>query len=160
MQADPETERAVVESLENIFHLYGVGDVDGTMACFVADDDMTLMEPAEHQWWIGRDEVRKGIQLDRDTTEGEIPIRITRRHVSRDGHIAWVNGEMELAISYHGRNLLLEDIRFTAIARDEGGRWLWHTIAIGLMDPEQSPDDPWKEETITERLAAAAARRN
>jgi ketosteroid isomerase-like protein len=155
MRADPDTEREVMASLEEMFHLYGVGDIDGCMARLVADDDVTLMEPANHQFWIGRDAVRAGIQLDYDTTEGEIPIRITTRHVSRSGDVAWVNGELELAINYHGRNIVLEDNRFTAIARKEDGRWLWHTVSIGLMDPEQSPDQPWKDYTITERLAAA-----
>jgi ketosteroid isomerase-like protein len=157
MRADPDTEREVIESLEETFRLYGKGDIDGAMATLVADDDVVLMEPAAHQFWVGRDAVRKAIQLDWDGTEGEIPIRITTRHVARSGDVAWVNGELEVAINYHGRALLLDCNRFTAIARKDDGRWLWHTISILLMDPEQSPDDPWNERTLTERLVGASA---
>jgi len=155
MRADPEAEREIITSLEELFHLYGTGDVDGVMARLVPDDDVTLMEPAAHQFFVGHDAVRRGIELDWDGTEGNIPMRITTRHVSKDGHIAWVNGELEVGINVHGRQLLLDCNRFTAIARNEGGRWLWHTVSILLMDPEQPPDQPWNDRTISERLAAA-----
>lgn len=72
-----------------------------------------------------------------------------------DGHIAWINGELEAAIDYRGRKLLLDCNRFTAIARNEDGKWRWHTISILLMDPEQGEDQPWNERTLPERLAAA-----
>lgn len=155
MRADTDTERDVIESLEELFRLYGTGDLDGAMAGMVGDDDITLMEPGAHQLFVGPAEVRRGIGLDWDGTEGDIPMRITTRNVSRDGHIAWVNGELEVAINRNGRKLLLDCNRFTAIARNEGDKWKWHTISILLMDPEMTSDMPWNDRTITERLAAA-----
>ena len=155
MRADPDSEREITESLEEVFRLYGTGDLDGAMAMMVDDDDVVVMEPAAHQYWVGHEAVRKGIGEDFDATEGDIPMRITRRNVAREGNVGWINGELEAAIDYRGRKLILDCNRFTAIARKDDGKWRWHTISILLMDPEQGEDQPWNERTLPERLAAA-----
>jgi ketosteroid isomerase-like protein len=157
MRADPDSEREILASLDELFRRYGVGDVDGTMELMVPDDDITLIEPGLHQFFLGPAEVRRGIEDDWGATEGEIPIRVTSRHVSRDGHIAWVNGELEILINFKGRKVLLDSNRFTAIARNENGRWLWHTISILITDPEMPADQAWNDRTLLERLTAASA---
>ena len=152
MRADPETERAVLQSLREALDHYGKGDTEAAMRCMVDDDDIVLVEPGPDQFWVGRDEVRRGVQLDYETTEGDIPVRIVPRAVSAAGDVARVSGDAIIQVTYAGRQMIFDDSRFTGIALRQGDRWRWHTLSFGLMNPDMEPGQQWAERSLTEAI--------
>ena len=111
MAIEGASERELIESFEELCRLYGKGDTDGAMALTTNDDDVIVVEPGPYQFWVGSEAVRRNIQLDYETVEGDIPVRVFPRHVSVDGDVGWLVGEMEVGIRYKGHSMLLQDLR-------------------------------------------------
>ena len=147
MKADAQTEAQVLGCLNGMLAAYGSGRVDEAIGYFVDDDDITLIETGPDQWWIGREQVRRGAQLDWETTEGEMPVEFTPRNVAAAGDVAWVNGELRINIRFQGRDLDLE-ARATAILRREGDRWLMHTLHVAVPNREMAPGQQWPERPL------------
>ena len=139
--ADPQA-RSVEESFRRVMDAYGRGRVDEAMSYTASDDDLVVIEPGPHQFWVGRDQVRKGIQLDWDTTEGEMPIELGKMYTTVEGNVAWISGDTKINVNFKGKDLDLRG-RFTAIAKRQNGDWKWHTIHIAAPDPGHSEAEAW-----------------
>ena len=126
------------------------------MQLMSADDDVVLVETGADQRWIGRDEVRRNIQLDYDAVAGDIRSDHVY-HVARHGDTAWLVGELEMAMDFKGRQMRLQDLRFTAIAKRADDGWRWSCLQVGLLDPQKGPDEQWNTWTVHERLGGAVS---
>ena len=145
MKADPQIEREVKQTLEGLMDAYGKGDVNRAMTFVAKDDDITLIEPGADQLYVGQDQVRKTIQFDFETTEGDIPVTFKRTWVSsNNSDVAWVNGELEVNVNYKGQDMALPG-RITGVLTRSDGRWLVHTIHVGAptIGIEQPTGEQW-----------------
>lgn len=144
MGLDAQSTQAVKDSFTKLMAAYSAGKIDEAMSYTVPDDDIVLIEPGPHQIWVGRDKVRQGIQFDWDTTEGEMPLELTKMWVAGEGNVAWISGETKINIRYQGKDIDLSG-RFTAVAKNLNGDWKWHTIHVAAPDFRHAEGGAWPE---------------
>jgi ketosteroid isomerase-like protein len=147
MAVDTRVEQQVNQVFDQLLKAYESGNTDEAMRYMSKDEDVTLIEPGADSISTGQQDVRKSIQADWDATEGDNPVKITRRWVSSDGNVAWLSGEHEISVNYQGKPLTMTG-RFTAIAKQQDGGWKFHTLHFATPFPGRKPGEAWPSEVM------------
>ena len=154
MKPDQQTERELNETFDKIVEAYSQGRVDDAMQYIAQEDDITFIEPGPGQVYVGPAEVRRAMQWDYETTEGDMPVEIRRRWLSQHGDVAWLTAETAINVTVKGQGPLNLEGRVTGVAKRVDGRWLWHSVHIAEPEPFQAPNQAWP----TQQPQTAAAR--
>ncbi len=124
MKADPKTEAAVMNVMNQLIEAYAKRDLDAALALFAPDPDLVTIG-------TGRDEKRIGLaerkaQFERDFAQAEdVSIKLAWHSVSAAGSVAWVAAD---AIVHAKAKASGQEISFparlTAVLEQRGDRWL------------------------------------
>lgn len=103
-------------------------DAEGTLALFVADDDIVMWGSGAEEVALGSAEVGELVRsIAASPQSGSLSFHWRRRLVRIEGDIAWVNAVGEFLEEKAGGGSEAGPYRVTAIFVRRDGAWRWHT---------------------------------
>jgi ketosteroid isomerase-like protein len=117
---------AVWEAFLVLDDAFARGDVDGVLAGFVDDDDLTLWRSAAAEHAVGPEELRRFTEW-MAAMPGSFTIAYSEHRVHVEGDVAWVNAEGTGTWDDGAGTVKEMPHRVTAVFRRVDGRWRCHT---------------------------------
>ncbi len=122
MKADTTTESGVKAAIAALANHYEKRNLDGFMAVFAADNDVTIYGTGVDEKRIGTAEIRAQVSRDWNQTEA-LAMRFGAVAVSSAGNVAWANTDGTLEIGAGGAAMHLP-VRATFVLERRSGAWL------------------------------------
>jgi ketosteroid isomerase-like protein len=123
MEADADTKNAVFGLLETWSRLFAAKDLEGILALFSSDADVTMMGSEDWEMGIGPDRVRA--IYTRLFTRGDSATWEWKWHqVSSSGSIAWLLATGIVSVTKAGVETS-GPYRLSAVFEQKNGRWYW-----------------------------------
>jgi ketosteroid isomerase-like protein len=117
---------AVWTAFLDLDEAFAAGDVDGVVAGFTDDPDLTLWRSAEAEHAVGPDELRSFARWMAGLA-GSFTIDYTEHRVTVDGPVAWVNAAGTATWDDGAGQVKHMPHRVTAVFRLVNGAWRCHT---------------------------------
>ena len=122
MLADPQTRDEVMAVLQRQLAAYQAKDLEGVMACFVADEAVLSYGTNLDQKVRGLQAVRQAFADDFDGFESA-SLSITWSQVCAQGEVAWVAADCEALMRVEGESYRTK-ARATTVLLKRQGQWL------------------------------------
>jgi ketosteroid isomerase-like protein len=143
MQADAQTQAAVMATLEQFKHAYEQRDLQGLLALFAPDSDVVLVGTGADERRVGLAEIRA--QAERDWAQAEaFAVEWGGTWVSAAGPVAWVTAEAVGRVRAGGQEMELP-LRLTVVLEQRGGRWLWMQVHTSVPATGQAEGESYPE---------------
>jgi uncharacterized protein (TIGR02246 family) len=127
MRADPKTEAAVVNIVEQGLEAFTKRDLDAVLAFFAPDPDVIVIGTGGDEKGVGLAEVRNILGRAIGQFE-EASFKFGWHSVSAAGPVAMLAADVTLHVKTSDRQIT-EQIRLTVVLEQRGDRWLviqWH----------------------------------
>ena len=124
--ANMEASEAVWTAFLDLDDAFAAGDVEGVVALFTSDPDLTLWRSAEAEHAVGPDELRAFVAWMAGLA-GTFTIAYTEHRVTVDGPAAWVNAAGTATWDDGAGQVKQMPHRVTAVFRLVDGSWKCHT---------------------------------
>lgn len=122
MKADAATRAEIVETIKGMWKAYGRRDVEGVLAFYAPDADVTVIGSGRDEIYAGPGQARKG--LKRDFTQSEnAKVKLAKMRVSVAGKVAWLAADCLFTAKTVGDEVSMAGI-LTAVFEKRKGRWL------------------------------------
>jgi hypothetical protein len=136
MQADKQTEDAVIAVFHKFYEAYTANDLNKAMATFVRDNDMVFLGDGKDERKVGPLETRA--QMERDLSQAEkISFKDDWHHVSAIGNIAWM--AMDGTLSWIvGETQESAPSRISVVFVKQNGQWLIAQFHFSFIELKQA----------------------
>lgn len=136
MKADPKTEAAVMNVMNQMTEAYAKRDLDALLALWAPDPDVVGIGTGGDEKRIGLAE--RKTQLERDFAQSEaISVELGWSLVSAAGSVAWVAADAIVHTKVSGQEISFPG-RFTAVLEQRSGRWLLMQTHFSMPAREQA----------------------
>ena len=122
MKADPKTEAAVMNVMNQFTEVFAKRDPDALLALFAQDPDVVFIGTGGDEKRIGMAEIKALFERDFAQFE-DASVKIGWHLVSAAGSVAWVVADIIVRAKTGGRETSLQ-ARETAVLEQRGDRWL------------------------------------
>lgn len=123
MQADQNTENAVLAAVRGLSEAYARRDINRLLSLVVLDDDLVMYGTGADEKRIGRAELQ--IQAERDWSQSdEGSFEFGWSSVSCSGSVAWIAADCTANITLQEQAFSIP-LRFTGVLENRGGKWLF-----------------------------------
>ena len=122
MKADPQTEAAVMNVMNQLAEAFAKRDLDNLLALYAPDPDVVVIGTGGDEKCTGLAEIRTVFQRAFAQSEAAF-VKIGWHSVSVAGSVAWVAADIILHVKTSGRQISLQ-ARSTAVLEQRGDKWL------------------------------------
>lgn len=122
MKADPKTEAAVMNVMNQFAEAFSKRDLNASLALLMPDPDVVFIGTGGDEKRIGLAEIKALFERDFAQFE-DASLKLAQPSVSAAGSVAWVVADLILRANTGGREISLQ-ARSTAVLERRGDRWL------------------------------------
>jgi len=122
VKADPKTEAAVMNVMNQFSEAFAKRDLDALLALYAPDPDMVVIGTGGDEKCIGLAEVKALFKRDLAQFE-DASMKFGWHSVSAAGSVAWVAADIILHVKTSGREIGLQ-ARSTTVLERRADRWL------------------------------------
>jgi len=144
MKADPKTEAAVMNVINQLIRAFNERDLDTGLALFAPDPDVVFIGSGVDEKCIGVTEIEA--ELERAFAQSEeSSIQLGWYSVSSAGSVAWVAGDADIKAKVNGQEINFS-VRMTHVLEQRNGKWLVVQSHDSLPAAGQKEGESWPTE--------------
>ena len=144
MKADSETRNGVTASLKGMFEAYEKRDLNGVLAFWSPDPDITMIGSGADERSVGINQFAQIIMRDWKQSD-KAEVSLGEMDVSANGPVAWFTTDIMFDI-VSGADKINFSGRLTGVMEKRGSEWLLLQMHFSVPSSEQAQGQSWPEE--------------
>lgn len=144
MKADQKTSDGVIATLKGMFEAYKKRDLNGVLAFWAPDPDVTMIGSGADERGVGINQFAKIIM--RDWSQSDMAeVNLREIAVSAAGAVAWFATDVTFSVK-SGEDKIEFSGRLSGVMEKRGGEWLLLQMHFSVPSNAQAQGQSWPEQ--------------